>query len=441
MHKIFQLCLCASVVNIPVLAAGADYTTYTTVQLPYPLEDRGHCPRAMALGSAFAAVQGDATCLYWNPAGLDGLELPEISMAHQSWYNDISQETFMCAMPISKVGAFALGANYQNFGNLDGYDTNGDPTKTFHPYRASISLGQGMSLSHAFSVGLSVREFSQTLVPGSRTASYSICPGVLWRALPSLRLGAFYSFLNTDASWELGLFKIGASYSIPLIGKNPCLFLLDLSMPPHGVYQIQCGVEQELFSFFAVRLGYQQDLKDNQIEGFRGLTEGLGIHYKGFDLDYCCALNGDLGTSQMVGLTYHFEPEKEDATPASLPAKERTEPLVFKPPSEVKPEDKMVKVEVQFQLPPPDTGPSTAVTAVSPEMQGALDEADKKVQKSPRDPFAWLAMGKLYFQLGRSEYTIQCFEEALRLQPNNLQLKAWLEQYRRQLKKTAPKPE
>jgi hypothetical protein len=433
----FSLCLCISAVIFPSLCAAAGYTTYTTVQIPYPLEDRGHCPRAMALGSAFTAVEGDATCLYWNPAGLNKLEMPEISLTHQSWYSDITQETFLCAMPISNVGAFALGANYQSFGNLDGYNAGGDPTASFRPYRASISLGQGMALSPAFSVGLSVREFSQTLIPGGRTASYSVCPGLLWHALPTLRFGAFYSFLNTDASWELGLLKVGASWKIPLLEKYPCLLLFDLSMPPHGVYQIQCGAEQELFSVFFIRLGFQQDLKDNQIDGFRGFTEGLGIKFKGFDLDYSCALNGDLGCAQMVGLTYHFQPEKEDKTPPQP----SSEPLVFKPPSEIKPQDKVVKVELQFQLPPPDTAPSSEVKVISPEIQGALDEADKKVQKSPKDPVAWLTLGKLYFQLGRSEYTIQCFEEALRIQPDNLQLKTWLEQYRRQLKKPASKPE
>lgn len=428
---------CFLLAIFPAIAAGTTFTTYTTAQLPYPLDDLGHSARAMALGSAFTAVEGDATCLFWNPAGLDGLALPQVTASHQAWYADISQETFLCAMPIEKVGTFALGANYQNFGNLDGYNDQGDPYGSFQPYRASIILGQGMSLFPALSLGLSVREFSQTLVPGVRTASYSICPGFLWRALPSFRFGAFYSFLNTDASWELGLLKVGVSWSLQAFKHGPCLLLLDLSMPPHGVYQIQCGIEQSLFSAFCVRLGYQQDLIDNQIQGFRGLTEGMGIKFHGFDLDYCFAANGDLGISQMVGLTYHFQPE-QPVEPPPQSAHSKTGALSFKPPNNLKPEDKVVKVEVEIQLPAPESGPSSAVTVISPKMQKAMDEASQKVQKNPEDFGAWLALGKLYFQLGQSEYTIQSFEEALKLQPSNRTLKAWLEQYKRQITKAKP---
>jgi hypothetical protein len=406
-------------------------TVYTTVQLPYPLEDLGHSPRALAMGSAFAAAEGDAACLYWNPAGLDGLAAPELSLFHESWLADISQETAVGAYPIGKAGTVALGANYLSFGQLDGYNSSGYYTASYSPFRASFALGWGGTLVHSLSIGFSVRGLFQTLVPGVSTTANSFSTGFLWRALPDLRIGGFYSFLYSDASPQLGSLDLGESWAVPLFSNKPMLLLVDFSMPPEGVYRIQAGVEQPLFSFLFGRFGFQQELRDNLIEGFRGFSGGIGIELKGFDLDYTFAPDGDLGYSQMFGLTYHL-PESTPKNPPPKPSTAPGEPLNFKPPSEIKPQDRVVQVEVHFNLPDSSGSPSGGpVTPPSPGIQRAIEAAAQKVQANPQDAEAWVALGNLYWQSGQPEYTVQSFEEALRLRPDNNQLKSWIEGYKR----------
>jgi len=90
----------------------AQQTTYTTAQISFPLNELGHSPRADALGSAFTAGEGEAACLYWNPAGLDGLVSPEISAFHESWLAGLNQETLVAALPLGRLGSLALGGNY-----------------------------------------------------------------------------------------------------------------------------------------------------------------------------------------------------------------------------------------------------------------------------------------------------------------------------------------
>jgi len=401
---------------------SAAQTVYTTVQIPYPLENMGHSPRALALGSAYSAAEGDASCLYWNPAGLDGLPSGEISLIHESWLADISQETFLASLPLAKLGTLALGANYLNFGSLDGYDNLGESTAASHPFRGSLALGWGGTLWHGLSLGLSGKGFYQSLTSDLNSVCGSLTAGFLWRVLPTLRVGAFYTFLASASAPDLGLFKLGETWAVSILKGSPTLFVMDFSMPPKGVYLLQGGVEQVFLSRFFARVGYQQELRDNQIQGFRGLTAGAGIDWEGFDLDYSYIPDGDLGFAQMLGLTYHFpEPKPKAASSGSA--------LSFKPPAEITSADRVVQVEVHFDLPSsPNSG---APTQVSPGLQKDLDEASSKVQANPKDAKAWVALGNLYWQAGQPEFTLQSFEEALKLEPQNTQLKAWLDQYHR----------
>jgi hypothetical protein len=394
----------------------ADQTTYTTAYIPYPLESLDHSARAEALGSAFTSVEGDSACLFYNPAGLAGVLNPEISVIHQSWLANLSQENLSGALPITKAGTLAFGANYLSYGTLQGYDANGFATAPYQPYRATLVLGWGGYLLPALAVGFSARGLSQSLATGVDTIASAVAAGFLWHAYSRLNLGGFYTFLYSDTAADLGQLKWGASYRLPLFGKDPILLSADFSMPPQGVYQIQCGAEQSFFNILVFRLGNQWDLKDNEIEGFRGFTLGLGIHWEGLDLDASFVPDGELGASQMLGLSYCFPSEKpKPSNPAAVS---------FIPPSQITAADKAVDVKVQFSKAAEPQAP-----AISPETQKALDEAGKQVQANPKDVLAWSRLGTFYWQAKEPEYAVQCFEEVLQLEPNNSGLKAWLDEY------------
>lgn len=414
-------------------------TVYTTALSPYPLEILGHSPRASAMGNAFTAAENDASCLFYNPAGLGHLSDTQVSFIHQSWIADISQETLLAALPMSKSDTFGLGVNYLNFGTLDGYDSTGTYTSPLNPFRGSLTFGWGSSLTSRFSMGLAARGLFQSLTAGASNFSASLQTGILVRILPSLRIGASYAFLDTDPSPELDVLTLGAAGSFPVFSKDPLLIMADYILPLYAVSKIQMGVEQLFLNLIRARLGYQWEIDDNQISGFRGLTAGLGFGLENFDLDYSYTPDGDLGDSQMIGLTYHFQDVNPVIHPASLPTlpPSSTPPLPsaptsktsvhFTPPAEVSPSDRAVTVETHFHIPDSDNAPVSAVA--SPELQKSLDSAGQRVEQNPKDFQAWVDLGSLYWQSGQPDYTVQCFREALRLQPGNAPLKAWLDHY------------
>lgn len=301
------------------LVSFADQTAYTTAYIPYPLEDMGHSPRAAALGSAFAAVEGDAFCLFENPAGLGNILEQQISLVHQSWISDINQETLVGAFSMEKLGILAIGANYLNFGTMDGYDANGFSTSTYRPYRASLSLGWGSYIYPNLSLGFSLRGLEQSLASDQNNIATSLNAGMLWSLSPRLKIGGYGAFLYSDADAGLGQMKWGASYTLPVIGDDPALLLADISMPPQGVYKIQCGIEQTFVSVLSVRIGNQWEFKNNEIGGFRGFAAGLGLRWKGLDLSASFAPDGDLGSSLMLGLTYLIPVEQPGPPPPPPP--------------------------------------------------------------------------------------------------------------------------
>lgn len=409
-------------------ASPASQTSYTTLYIPSPLENGGHSPRAAALGSAFTAVEGDLSCLYYNPAGLSTLGTPALSLSHQAWIADITQENIEAALPLKGVGSLALGANYLGLGSLQGYDATGSPTQPFQPSRFSLTLGWGGQVFQAIALGFSARGFYQSLAPGADHFASSVCAGFLWKAFPGLLAGGFYSFLESDASAELGQLKWGASYEVRLWGAEPTLFSADLAMPPQGVYQVECGAEQYFFRALALRLGSQWEWKDNQISGFRGFTFGTGFHWDNLDLDVALAPDGDLGSSHMAGLTWWF-PSGPKKPPTKVPS---APPAVdFAPPSQVTANDRVMRVEMQFRLPGQQGGNPASPTVPPPELQREIQALAGKVQENPKDAKAWQSLGNLYWDSGQPGFTVQCFEEALQLQPDNQPLRNWLEQYRR----------
>jgi tetratricopeptide (TPR) repeat protein len=195
-------------------------------------------------------------------------------------------------------------------------------------------------------------------------------------------------------------------------------------MPPYGVYAVQVGAEEGLFPNFIARLGWQWELQDNKISGFRGLTMGLGMRFEGWDLDYSFVPDGDLGCSQTLGLTVLFPQKPGPSTP---PVVSNTS-VSFKPAGNISLSDKVNQVEVQFHL--PEVSGNIPHSPPSPSLQEAIRAGGQKVQENPKDLQAWITLGNLYWESGQPDYALQCFEEAYQLQPSNFGLKSWLEQYR-----------
>ena len=399
---------------------------YTTQDSANPLEILGHSARATAMGTALVAVEGDESDLLWNPAGLAGIPSVHLSLSHDSWLEDVIQENLLLAIPLSKRDTLALGSTYVNYGKIDGYDSTGLPTASYQPNRISTALGWGGWIFDRFAVGLDARGFLQN-IGGSSFSTFFAGAGVLWSPTSSLRVGLSYSDFGIGRSpySNTGAARVGFSWMGLRSKDASTLLAASMVMPPYGVYRLQLGVEEALGGLLFLRAGYQFDLVDNQIPGLQFFSSGVGFRLGDLDLDYAFLPIGELGASHRVSLGFRF-----GETPPPTPAPARPAILEgvtgFAPPTLVRPQDQVEKVELQFHLP----GQSSTPPPGASKWAGAIQRYEKFLQDHPQSAQGWQILGKLYFESGRAAEGLQCLEESLRLKPDNQALRDWVMKYR-----------
>ncbi|MGD8395509.1 MAG: OmpA family protein [Candidatus Eiseniibacteriota bacterium] len=74
--------------------------------------------RPAALAHAYAAIAGDATCLFTNAAGLATLTEPALDLHHQRRFVDTRVSSFALALPVRTL-VVGIGAAYLDLGSVD----------------------------------------------------------------------------------------------------------------------------------------------------------------------------------------------------------------------------------------------------------------------------------------------------------------------------------
>jgi cytochrome c-type biogenesis protein CcmH/NrfG len=84
---------------------------------------------------------------------------------------------------------------------------------------------------------------------------------------------------------------------------------------------------------------------------------------------------------------------------------------------------------LEFRL--PDTAVDEALTAEDDgKFKQAVAAYQDALKTDPADTRAWMGLGRLYWRQGQKDYALQCYEQVLRLNPGDTELKAWLDKAR-----------
>lgn len=288
--------------------------------------------RETALGGAFTAVADNANAVHYNPAGLDLLQSPEVTFAHNRYLEGVSQQWLAAAYPHG-AGVFGFGLNYLSVRPFDSYDNADNRTGSVSADSVALyfSWGSGRQLRYrllrALSYGVTLKYISETL-DTERGSGYGLDLGLL-AATPveNLRLGlsvenalsSKITFIEEGARPPLK-FKAGAGYQLrlpagPVLrGSLDCVFGND--RPPY----LTAGMESLLLEMLSLRLGYSAlgDISN-------GLSFGLGFalsRYTRRDIavDYSFAPTYAFGDIHKLGVTYRFGPRRRPPGAMALAA-------------------------------------------------------------------------------------------------------------------------
>ncbi|HEY5038009.1 MAG TPA: tetratricopeptide repeat protein, partial [bacterium] len=318
-------------------------------------------------------------------------------------------------------GGLAFALSYINWGSLDLRDSTGTSQGSFNDTDIALTAGLGMELAPRVSAGVALRATQQKVVNDLYT-SLAGDLGLLWIPEKNLRFGVAYSNLGTPVGGNplTGELKGGGSVLFELNPQARFLTALSVSWLSSGLTSAQAGGEVVFGQRWAIRAGYQLPFFDNQISGFTNFSAGVGIKFSTFTLDYAFLPFGDLGSSHRISLAYQFELPKE-VVKVQMPV------TVVQPPPEsmVPPKD----VEVHFKIFTDTLSPGRELEKEGKPLE-AMRAYVEAIKSDPQNSQLWSALGRLYYQMGKRIYAIQCFEKVLKIQPDNPALRVWLERYK-----------
>jgi tetratricopeptide (TPR) repeat protein len=224
---------------------------------------------------------------------------------------------------------------------------------------------------------------------------------------------------------------------------------LGYSMDRNARDRANLGLEFYLNSLIILRAGYEYYVGgDDSVPGVTGIVAGFGFYFDPVRLDYAYIPLGVLGNAHRVSLVYHFDTGRAAAVAAAKTA-----------PAHPRAPDRQLAAAAETlpaTLPPPAPfalpGQVQALPSPTPQLKFRLEPAQEKLrlarelglQKKHRQAMkvynevlhedsnnssAWRGLGRLYFDLGKKEFAVQCYKEVLRLEPQDQSLREWLQNY------------
>jgi len=140
-------------------------------QASMPYLSRGAGARTMGLADAGIAMKGDASALFYNPAGIAYVENRTVMFGNMNWLMDTSIQSGALVMNFGQLGAFGISAMNYNYGdpiqatalngtNEAGYSDIGE----LNPSEWVIGVAYARRISEQFSVGGQVKYAHQDLL-------------------------------------------------------------------------------------------------------------------------------------------------------------------------------------------------------------------------------------------------------------------------------------
>lgn len=251
--------------------------------------------RQSGMGSAVTSLTGDATNMFWNPAGTamrDGSM--EVSFTHNNWIASLKQEAIAGTYNLEGIGTIGIGV--MSFGingitaDRDIYP-NGDAqlraqeidkvtadTYDYQDILAQITYSKW--IMDKLAVGVTAKYITEKIDDQNASAIAFDIGSVYNIGVMDWNIGARISNLGGDMKYydfasPIPLtFSIGTSMAPIKFGENSVTLALDLVKPQDGQQYYYSGIEFNAGNMFFIRGGWKINYSFFGLSG-DGIDEGI----------------------------------------------------------------------------------------------------------------------------------------------------------------------
>lgn len=266
--------------------------------------------RAVGMGGAFTGLADDISSLYYNPAGIAGLDTRQMILGYHNYFFDIQSGFAGITGRLSETETYGVHLSSLFYGNFIETNELGQQTGEFGGSDLVLAFTVASSRSRYISFGLTgkfiyekIQKFSATGVAVDIGAKYLSDRKRLSAGIMIQNLGIQLSSLGEEKDKLPLTIRAG----LALRPKNvPILLATDLIMPMDNDLVIAIGGEYfELKPMYA-RIGWNSfgsnfrvaDSEDN----WAGLSFGVGFDFSKYQVSYSYSPGAELGESHRVTL-------------------------------------------------------------------------------------------------------------------------------------------
>jgi hypothetical protein len=239
--------------------------------------------RHAAIGEAGIASVRDLSSVYWNPAGISGIESYEAAFSYTRWLADMNYVAAAAGGRIGDLGTFAVTVAALDYGNIpEAVLSGGSDGRTgqnvsggnmlFGLYYArqftdNLSIGLGAKYLHE-----QLWEYSAGTLAFDVGTTYQVGVRGITLAMSAQNFAGAVSFLGEQSDSDTG-------YDLPLIfriGVAANLAGADAFFPTNGPHQVIGSVEAINTNDFSERLHFGAEYVFDDLFALRG---GYRVNY------------------------------------------------------------------------------------------------------------------------------------------------------------------
>lgn len=255
----------------------------------------GFGARGMAMGNALAAVTSGELSAYYNPALLPSATGRTASAGFGILSLDRRLNVVSFSAPLPPRAGVSIGLINAGVTDIDGRDSDGEPTGPLRTSENQVFLGFGFLVSPQVQIGVALKLYYYQLYTDVSSTTVGVDVGGLVRITSDLQAAVTVRDINSRYKWDTSplfgqngqtsedrfplLTTVGLAYTLP---DSLARVSAEVEMSNVSTTFLRAGVEIPLVPEFAVRAGIDRlDLKErgNGVRpgfGFRAQTSLVG---------------------------------------------------------------------------------------------------------------------------------------------------------------------